>query len=604
MVPTWYIWDEWSAKHFGNTIEQGLPPLHMRWRALRPEESEPEVPVVPEESDEDFLRRVRNERSWFREYSLPENRKKRHLFITEKMAEIEKIEQARRAQQNAAERQRTMDRERTPGANGPSLHVWELDPDERDPTKYFRRTVLGSSAKKDVLAEHTDNQTRYFPALNVWHVCEGLAPGEWVHDPWDESDDEDDVPQHPDSAPEAEGPTADPLPDMNDHQPTERFQEMKDKPSANASFSKNFKLKLAETFGWVPPIPLPPPTDLVALIPENQRVNFLRALGRAYHWQKDAADQFFRSPEAASAWSLYQTFTSTLGQTHDTDVFDLNLGCPKPIPTHLMRHICIIESAGHPPLYMFNVRGADYNVAVYSPIVALAACRYDPDSTESLVEFLYKYGAPFQTLLPEVDPLPPYEEQFPPTLPRRPHQYAFGPSDYYAYIAGIAREMFRKSRAAVLRGGYIWRLSSTHLHLADAMEGPTSKHNLEVEYAGRRYIDDKLTPTDEAIIVGTYIVDDGRGGSTTMSWWPPADMFDANTGENYEYWTDFNEVGFVARENLIKAGKAGPLTRAQWKAKLKGIPQTRVWKDLLHRRSEVFIRDEIDREIRRQAHLE
>lgn len=65
------------------------------------------------------------------------------------------------------------------------------------------------------------------------------------------------------------------------------------------------------------------------------------------------------------------------------------------------------------------------------------------------------------------------------------------------------------------------RVSSAHLYLADALEGPTSKHNLEVKYEGIGYINNKLTPTNEAIIVGTYSVDDGRGGWTTMLWWPP-----------------------------------------------------------------------------------
>lgn len=602
MVPTWYIWNEWCANEYANNTDAGLPPMDIRRRLLGGVASLSEQAKEPEEEEEtdEQWRARRRGTSWWDRLSQPQNREKRRAFITEKMAELERADQARRAKETPKEAQQTLSRQKNPGVGRSPVYLWDRDPELLDPTILVRELVLGSE-RANVLADHTDNQIRFFAALNVWHVCADLAAGEWVPN---EDDEEDEAHDHQQSdhhhEPEPAAAIPDPLPNIDDHQPPDRFQDIQEVRRASSSLTRHFECEINETFGWVPPLLLPAPTDLVAQKEEKDLVRFFRALGRAYGWQKDAANTFLRSPAAISAWSLYESFTSTLDKTHATDAFDLNIGCPRFIRRDLVGRIRIIERPGARPLYMFDLEGEeDFHVAVYSPIVALAVCRSNPRDKRDAVKFLYNYGAPFQTLMEFADPAPPFVEQYPPTIPRRPRGYKFGPTDYTSYVQGITREIFKKSRAAVLRGGYVWRLSSQFLYFEDALEGPSKNHSLELKWAGMKLVDDMLTAVDEDIIVGTYLVDDGRGGTYTVSWWPPADMFDASLGENYEYWTDWNEVGFLERQKKIRAGLAVPLTRQEWKGKLKGLKQTKVWKGLLHQRSEMFIQEEVDRFRRR-----
>ena len=124
----------------------------------------------------------------------------------------------------------------------------------------------------------------------------------------------------------------------------------------------------------------------------------------------------------------------------------------------------------------------------------------------------------------------------------------------------------------------------------DISDGPTRYATTLFKWANDEWYDDQLTEAEEAFIVGTYSIPDSRGGTYTVSWWPPVSVFeDARAGENYGFWSDYNESGFVAREARIFEGKAKPLSRQEWKAQLRGLPQVRRWKASLKDRSEEYI---------------
>lgn len=586
-APVWYLWNEDSLLFSKNRDEDDLPPRFMREPALQGVITENEVDT---QAMKDHY----------------EKKKARVEWIAAKMKEVEALEEQHQARESQSERQRRLARTKMREVKRARMTLWEPDPKDR--SRLVPRQIITQNEKGELLDDHASSQTRYFPSLNVWHVCDDLDP-DWLQkyrfggadDDDDEDYDEDDY-RYDEKAPEFPEPTA-PVPDpetqvSKDLVPIERFQNMHAGGDAEDNpLWRHLRGDLIVAMGYVAPIPLPLPEDIAHWKPPQQEITvFFRAMGRAFYWHRKGAEKFMRSEYAQSAWALYKAFTSPrLEDTMSTPCFDLNPTCPMPLHTELLEAIRIHERPGEPTMYIFHISGP-FKAAVYCPTVALAVCRDGCKTFEDIVWCLYNYGAPFQTLERLKAKPKPFVQLYPPRIPERPRNYDFQPRDYEEYVAGIAREMFSKGRGAVLRGGYIWRLSCSFLVVSDALNGPSGRDTVQVEWNEDYWGDDRLTAIEEAIIVGTYNVDNGRGGFNQVSWWPPVDLYEGERcGENYGCWTDYNETGFLEREERIRRGEAKPLSRQDWKRKLHGISQTRQWKKHLQKRSEAYIREVIGR---------
>lgn len=180
------------------------------------------------------------------------------------------------------------------------------------------------------------------------------------------------------------------------------------------------------------------------------------------------------------------------------------------------------------------------------------------------------------------------------SLPDRRSNHNFHPRDYQEYLR-VLEGLFTdpRMRAAVLRGGMIWRIAYSFVGLEPVLKGPTYRQGLVLQndLNSDLYVDDDLTPTELRLIVGTYKCWTGLGTQTTLkSWWPPVEAFEGpKCGENYGVWNDFRERWYEERRSKILAGQAQPLTTDDWKRKLKGRKEVTNWKKRAHREAGDFL---------------
>ena len=197
--------------------------------------------------------------------------------------------------------------------------------------------------------------------------------------------------------------------------------------------------------------------------------------------------------------------------------------------------------------YVFNFKEAatvPWMVALPNVVNALYVCRLDHTGGLHITDFevareLLNHGIQFSTLLP-VRPLP---LSITPAIvvPVRLPGYKFTEDDYYAYEQQCAALLSdpRVARAALLRGGIVWRLTVATLSFDDVLEGPTTAATLQ-----RRGIvirtsdnstdlcDDGLSQLELDIICSVHHCLTGQGtGFTTSSWWPT----DSNWQKNAQH---------------------------------------------------------------------
>ncbi len=101
--------------------------------------------------------------------------------------------------------------------------------------------------------------------------------------------------------------------------------------------------------------------------------------------------------------------------------------------------------------------------------------------------------------------------------PVRPHGHDFTLLDYSAYLNKCRVLMQQKRlRAALLRGGYLWRVALSAMYFDDVLDGPSGLSSNEDDMFsvmlpnGKRYVDDDLTEEETNILLGTYACKTGN----------------------------------------------------------------------------------------------
>ncbi|KAG1739540.1 hypothetical protein EDB19DRAFT_1851854 [Suillus lakei] len=163
---------------------------------------------------------------------------------------------------------------------------------------------------------------------------------------------------------------------------------------------------------------------------------------------------------------------------------------------------------------------------------------------------------------------------------------SFQPNEYAYKHYELQREDFLKhshARAALLRGGILWRLCKASFEgRLGLVNGPSS--DVRVFGEAKRFSsptgdegatwagwDDTLTDDEVDLICGVYYVAVEVGAQqqwTTLSWWPRPNIFD-KCGLWTGYWNTSREFWFRRRLDLIRCGKAKPYRATQWKGALK-----------------------------------
>lgn len=607
-VPVWFKWDVHASEHFerhpNDPRRKLAPPKHIGEACISGDLSvldllHPCTCTAPDfllhDSPEPVLPEVQEPptSSTSKERLDPYSAQcsaARHQFIKKVFEDLEANEAARIARETPLDKQRRESRALSRGIRKAAVYVWEID--EKDPCKLVKQLVK-QSEKEDMIDMHDSAQMKYFPAQNAWHLCAYLPDGPYMPDPdpWDD-DPEHDVygrPYLPEAPPPPSEKPVEVLPRHSEDAtlPTDRFQTDESLSNDDELYDEMYRRitqDVREVFGFVCPIPV---DDYVGPpAPSNRAGAFMRSLGWSYGRNEDQAKRFIDTPVGRALYGLFEVFTEgNVDSTMETALFDLNPTSPQPLAPP--QHLSVLDRGpGFEKMYIFSI-GRNL-VAMYSPIVALAVLRRQPVDNAAVIEYLYDIGARFHTFLDKPPLLKYAPHAFEYTIPRRHRTHVFDVQDYDNYLHTMQSLLgLTRMRAAVMRGGYVWRLAANTIRVDDVLDGPSKTSLLRFEHEGFLYYDDQLTASEILLIIGSYELWDNHTVPTTVSWWPPPDLWDdASCGENYGVWTDWNESGYHARLRKIREGTARPLNRGDWKKQLRGAAHPRKWRASLHKRAE------------------
>ncbi len=129
-------------------------------------------------------------------------------------------------------------------------------------------------------------------------------------------------------------------------------------------------------------------------------------------------------------------------------------------------------------VFMFDLAAGSsqkWKLATTTARHALMICRLDPQMREDeIARFLVTRGVPFRTLQSSTTlPRTPFIPQMTIKTPYRPSGYQFNLQDYTAYTIQYRYFLLNpRSRAALMKGGYVWRVAIPAVSIATVISGP------------------------------------------------------------------------------------------------------------------------------------
>jgi hypothetical protein len=175
--------------------------------------------------------------------------------------------------------------------------------------------------------------------------------------------------------------------------------------------------------------------------------------------------------------------------------------------SELFRRMHVIGN-GEDEWYVFDFKEAatvPWMVALPNVVDALYVCRLDHTGGLNITDFevareLLNHGIQFSTLLP-VKSLSLAIGRPAITLPVRLPGYKFTADDYHAYEQERAALLSdpRVARAALLRGGIVWRLAVAILSFDNVLDGPTTAATLQHQGIIIRTSDDSVDLCDDGL---------------------------------------------------------------------------------------------------------
>ncbi|KXN93408.1 hypothetical protein AN958_00327 [Leucoagaricus sp. SymC.cos] len=262
-------------------------------------------------------------------------------------------------------------------------------------------------------------------------------------------------------------------------------------------------------------------------------------------------------------------------------------------------------------LFMFDLAGtatAPWSLAVYSASAALFVCRLDEKMHEEAIAIeLVSNGIPFRTLQRR-DTLQraPVDRIVPSLVPWRLNDHVFDSTDWEIYRKQCRSVMsLRRARAALLRGGFVWRIGLDFMDLSEAARGPWGIHEVSshifsvTDSGGIEYIDDELTQDEYDVLCGIYRSYTGFNGQVAqLSWFPSLSMFEGSGLDNGR-WTLQADDLFERRIQSIHNKEGGlpnfnaPLSATRWRDRVHGYADARRANKQLEKWSKDFIEDHV-----------
>ncbi|KAF8055372.1 hypothetical protein FPV67DRAFT_1680475 [Lyophyllum atratum] len=622
-VPVWYRWG--SDEIRDPSCSDFAPPYNVLQEVatyLCPELSTPRllhaepINTVSSQSSEPTLSRdepveqvdAPRQREYIAWFANRAERKKAHLLT-----------------ETAKDRQTRLNRERCPPTVSAKVFVWE--PSFAEPTKWVRVPVY-RDAREETLGEYGAAQCRYDSFYNEWDCCEEFGPADNEDDganylyldgqnelDVDASDELDDWSQSPDpphmtfSGPRALTPPLQPaqildaepidLPQSHPIRIDALFKQQPTPLSEAEAWEQEVLEILFLHYGYTPPLPMP--STFPAPLSEADRKKLIRLLGLSWKECKGHVSTL-------SVAGFVKTYMDGLvtGACPSDDKCDFNAHSRVSLMSSrrlkFLRIVNIADEKGR-PLYMFDFRHgskAPWKLTLTTAADALMVCRLDPQLSEyELARYLLARGIPFHTLLlSELAPRVPREPPPPCVLPVRSPDSVFSRKDYDAYVKQRSSIIGQpRARAALLQGGFIWRICVSTISFDSVIQGPTGWNPIPGTMFTARdprtneiFIDDKLTDVELNLIAGTYMCYTGLGTQlAARSWYPLVSTFEAG-GEDYGRWNVYREDGFLMRLDEINnpgrpEGSRGPLTAKKWRDLMRGMKEMRLLKDNIQRLS-------------------
>ena len=435
-------------------------------------------------------------------------------------ARRDKLNARRMQTETPVERQRRLARARDPPTISAKVFEWNWTLDE--PSQLVREPVL-KSMRFETLGNYTANQKRYDPFTNEWDCCEELDPGVTVDDddeglvlfrrPGQDREPLQDIPNIPPRLPTPPTPPAPPSPPTlpvlvaSPSLPPENVMDTEDPDPDLAGIHSYEAIEiLAQFYGFTPPLPLP--STPATKFDEKDQKNFKRLLGLTILQE----DLF-----ATCLATLAKDFAHKLvgGRRPEADEWDLvSENRQALVGAQRFKSVRRVSDT----LFLFDLeytQAPGWQVAVTSAADALYVCRLDRTFDQyAIARCLLQQGITFRTVCPlkSITYSSATGLSSPPTvLPIRLSGYEFTTKDYDAYqrqCTAILRQP--RGRAALLKGGIVWRLAVEILSFDETLQGPspavTSDENRFSVRTGREdiLVDDELTQLELNMICGAY----------------------------------------------------------------------------------------------------
>jgi len=493
-VPVWYPWGrkEVQAARQKPAIGRLAPPVHLLQEPFNfiPQDISPQTPVL--------CRGNRNDKPWVAFLQARERLRTQVIEHEDQLA-----------------RQRRINREKQPPVVKTVVYVWELQADDS-----WKREKVDQRDHRKVLSMYKGKNSVYNGVLNEWDC--GDFDDEDSNDEDSESDDEDfgDLSFVDDSFRyDAQAPSCDIV-------PTSELSYIEDALRCEAQVCDTDSTPFATTttlatghdfefeplspleilnkfYGFVPPLPDHEVQHKFPEFSNRDKLELSNAVGGLGN-----IEDFLRSPEGKAAMLFLSQWSSDPVSTPSNDLFDLSSGNRMPL-AGTFRIKSMVKHSENLYLFCFRNQPEKWQLAVTNILDALFICRLKVGlNQDELVLQLVKLGIRFRTLLPL--PYPMYQPS-PAFIPWRLSGSLFTKANYDAYVKSrnaLLRNP-RVARAALQRGGIVWRLAISSVGLGEIISGPSATmtiHQIGASYqvspSGPFLCDDTLHPTEEDLICG------------------------------------------------------------------------------------------------------
>ncbi len=410
-------------------------------------------------------------------------------------------------------KQKRLSREKKPPTQSAKVFRWVRD---LTSDRYIREKV-SKKWRQDTLADYSLKQTRYDSFSNEWDCSSQFGSDDESEngheDPGTDEEifvDYDEVNNIPSSSPTFQvGSRMDPISTEHDGWfPFSSTPRSTDVQPADAIIEEELLETANIYFGYTGPIPLP---SLPALTDLSRQKAFLHFFG--FSWAQ-ARTSLFSRPKILALHDFISRISSNRNISDDSwDLSRESRSCPA--FTDRFRYIREI-SGPNGPLFMLDLgerATVKWILTLTAAADALLVCRLHPQLQEKdIALYLLRTGVPFYTLQ-DANTLCAVKRdgQRHSKHPYRPANHDFTILDYTAYVEQCEIIFGQpRARAALLRGGYLWRVSVTSISFDDVLEGPSGRYMSRDEMLivtlpnGTELVDDALLESEILLLLGMY----------------------------------------------------------------------------------------------------